>query len=96
MLLHATISGLAVLVLQSWGAPARVSTLAGAIFASHPVHVEAVANVAGRAEMLSALMVFAVCLLDARCATESGRGKVAAAVLSAAAMLSKETGIMIL
>ena len=35
----------------------------GALFAAHPVHSEAVANVVGRAELYSALFVLGACLL---------------------------------
>jgi hypothetical protein len=62
VLLHAAASVLAFLLLSRWfnGAAALAG---GLIFAVHPVHVEAVANVVGRSEMLAALGVFGGALL---------------------------------
>lgn len=76
VLLHAGASTLVFLLLaRLWSAGAA---LVGAlIFAAHPVHVEAVANVVGRAELLSAIFVFGCCLV-----WSSGRahGKVGSSV----------------
>lgn len=63
--LHAVVSGLLVLVLV------RLMTLgiafvAGLIFAVHPVHTEAVANVVGQAEITAALAVLTALLLHLR------------------------------
>ena len=47
--------------------PGVAAAVAGsAVFAVHPVHVEAVANVVGRAELLAATSVLAACLLYLR------------------------------
>src|SRR5258706_442373 len=60
----------------------------GVVFAWHPVNVEGVASLVGRAELLAAVGIFAA-VLDAR------RGWWVAAVACAAlAMLSKEHGII--
>ena len=59
---HAVVSVLVFLLILPWSAtlPALVG---GALFAAHPVHSEAVANVVGRAELYSALFVLGACLL---------------------------------
>jgi tetratricopeptide (TPR) repeat protein len=62
-LLHALCAaGVALLVLRLRGGLAAAA-LAGAVFAVHPVHVEAVANGVGRAEVLATLFVLAGCLV---------------------------------
>ncbi|HEU4453050.1 MAG TPA: hypothetical protein VFR81_08315, partial [Longimicrobium sp.] len=45
------------------GAKPLAAALGGALFAVHPVHVEAVSNLVGRAEVLAALLVFCAGLL---------------------------------
>jgi tetratricopeptide (TPR) repeat protein len=62
VLLHAATCVLVYLLLLRCfaAAPALVG---GLVFAAHPVHVEAVANVVGRAELLSALFFFGACLV---------------------------------
>jgi len=104
LLLHAAASVLAFLVL------ARLFGTAGAlagglVFALHPVHVEAVANVVGRAELLSSIFAFAACLLWLRPGATSdpgGRAPAPGALHAAAiaacvllAMLAKESAVMI-
>ncbi|MBI2615779.1 MAG: hypothetical protein HYW52_08910 [Gemmatimonadetes bacterium] len=54
LVLHGLATALVALVALRWLAPLSV-LVAGVIFAVHPVHVEAVANVVGRAEILAAL-----------------------------------------
>ncbi len=59
---HALVSLLAFLLLLALGSiPAALA--GGAVFAIHPLHTEAVANVVGRAELYGALFFFAACLL---------------------------------
>lgn len=63
VVLHAACAALvAVLVLRLGGGRAAAA-LAGAVFAVHPVHVEAVANGVGRAELLATLFVLAASLV---------------------------------
>ena len=64
VMLHGTATALFVLVVSAWLSPLG-ALIAGLVFAVHPVHVEAVANVVGRAEVLVAAGVFA-CVLAAR------------------------------
>jgi Flp pilus assembly protein TadD len=62
VVLHAGVSLLVLSLLLRF--TALPGALAGAVlFAIHPVHVEAVANVVGRAELLAALSVLAACVL---------------------------------
>lgn len=83
---HGLVSVLVILVLERWLAPAAAGA-GGLVFALHPVHVEAVAGLVGRAEVLAAAGMLGAVL----CAR---RGRWAAAVAcAAAAMLSKEHGV---
>ncbi|MEP0845888.1 MAG: tetratricopeptide repeat protein [Phycisphaerae bacterium] len=71
-----------------------VASLAALLFAVHPVHAEAVANVVGRAEVLSTVFLLLGLIALTRGASPPGR----AALLSAcgaflAALLSKETAV---
>jgi hypothetical protein len=63
--LHAVVTGLGVLVLGAFLAPAA-AFLAGLLFAVHPVHVEAVANVAGSAELISGSLLMGALLVHVR------------------------------
>jgi len=62
VLLHAGATAL-VYVLARTLVPPFAALAAGALFAVHPVHVEAVANIVGRAEVLAALFALAAVLL---------------------------------
>jgi hypothetical protein len=87
-LLHAVAVLLFALVMARW-LPAAGAAGAALLFAWHPVHVEAVANLVGRAELLAAVGILGA-VLAAR------RGRFALAVLCAAfAMLSKEHGVIV-
>jgi hypothetical protein len=96
-LLHAAASALVVLLLACFFAPAA-ALFGGLVFALHPVHVEAVANVVGRADVLASVFVLAACVLwTAEHAHPSWRGIRAAAVaaLFACALLAKESAVML-
>ena len=71
---HALASALFVLVMGAWLAPAG-ALVAGLAFAVHPVHVEATANVVGRAELMVAAALFGAVLLARRYrrATDAGQ-----------------------
>lgn len=84
---HGLVTVLLVAVLARW-LPALAATGAGLLFAWHPVHVEAVASLVGRAELLAAAGILGA-VLGAR------RGWWAGAVVCAAlAMFSKEHGVI--
>ena len=84
---HGVVTVLLVLVLVRW-LPLLAAAGAGLVFAWHPVHVEAVASIVGRAELLAAAGILGA-VLAAR------RGWWALAVVFAAlAMFSKEHGVI--
>ena len=62
---HAAVSLLVFLVLLALSAPLP-ALVGGLLFALHPVHTEAVANVVGRAELYSAMFVMGACLVFTR------------------------------
>ncbi len=98
VLLHALTTALLVFVALAWLPPAG-ALLAGLVFAVHPVHVEAVANIMGRSEALAAAGLLAA-VLTARRYRRAVSGRVRAGWLAAtlaallAAMLSKEHGVV--
>lgn len=98
VLLHAVATGLAVLVVSRWLPPVG-ALVAGALFAMHPAHVEAVANVVGRAELLVAIGILAAVLAARRFRHAVSRGARRgwlAATLAAVflALASKEHGVI--
>jgi len=62
VLLHGAVTALVVLLLAEL-MPVAGAFVAGLVFAVHPIHVEAVSNVVGRAEVLSAFFFLAACIL---------------------------------
>jgi hypothetical protein len=85
---HGLATVLLVVLLARW-LPALGAATAGLVFAWHPVHVEAVASLVGRAELLVAVGILGS-VLAAR------RGQWVVAVLCAAlAMFSKEHGVIV-
>ena len=85
---HGLATVLLVLLLARWLPPLGAAA-AGLVFAWHPVHVEAVASLVGRAELLVAVGILGA-VLAAR------RGQWAVAVLCAAlALFSKEHGVIV-
>lgn len=85
---HGLAAMLFVAIVARW-LPVMAAVAAGLVFAWHPVHVEAVASVVGRAELLTA-----VGILGAVLAARHGRWIVAVAC-AALAMLSKEHGVIV-
>ena len=76
---------------------AAAALLAGLVFALHPVHTEAVANVVGQAELIAAVTTLAACILHATrpAAGLSPRRLLAIAALFATGMLAKESAIVL-
>ena len=71
----------------------RAGLFAGLLFAAHPVHVEAVANIVGRAELLCTSLIFIGMILLTRRPLTSARvlGVIAIGIV---ALLCKEQGIL--
>lgn len=98
VLLHGVATALVVAVALAWLPPAG-ALAAGLIFAVHPVHVEAVANVVGRAEVLAAIGMLGAILAARRYRQSSGileRRTWLAVTLATtlAALLSKEHAVV--
>ncbi|HUP88820.1 MAG TPA: glycosyltransferase family 39 protein [Longimicrobiales bacterium] len=72
----------------------RAALVAGLIFALHPVHVEAVANVVGRGELIAATFFLAACLIWQSNHTRKMR-LILTALCYAIAMLSKESTVVL-
>jgi len=90
VLLHAAATALVLLLGVELGLMPGAAFVGALAFAVHPVHVEAVANVAGRAELLSTVLALGA-LID------SARGRlVASAVLLLGALFAKENAVTIL
>ena len=77
LVLHALAAVLVAELVARLGGGAAAAAAAGVLFAVHPVHVEAVANVVGRAEVLATLCVLAACHLYLRGPPRSA-GRIAA------------------
>lgn len=96
---HAVATALVVLVVGALAA-VPVALLAGLVFAVHPVHVEAVSNIVGLAEVQAAVFFLWACLLHVRAGpplsggARYGPGRVAAVTaLYLAAFLTKESAV---
>jgi tetratricopeptide (TPR) repeat protein len=93
VVLHGIVTGVVVLVLAEL-MPVAAAFVAGLFFAVHPVHVEAVANIVGRAEILSALLFLLACLLILRGGERLGAGRGLAVLLFyGLAFLTKESAV---
>lgn len=85
---HGLAAVLVLAVLARW-LPPRAATAAALVFAVHPVHVEAVAGIVGRAELLPATAMLGA-VLAARV-----RHWIGALSLAVGAMLAKESGVVV-
>uniref|UniRef100_A0A183GL72 dolichyl-phosphate-mannose--protein mannosyltransferase n=1 Tax=Heligmosomoides polygyrus TaxID=6339 RepID=A0A183GL72_HELPZ len=75
------------------------ATVAASVFAVHPIHVEAVANISGRSELLMSVLLLTALLLYHRCLQHGGFDMTKTAALStlvALTVFSKEQGIAVL
>jgi hypothetical protein len=72
----------------------RVAYVAGVLFAVHPVHIEPVAYLVGRADLLSTLLILTGIILFFRRPLTTGRA-VAICACTVTAILSKETGMLL-
>jgi tetratricopeptide (TPR) repeat protein len=97
VLLHAAIAALVWQVLRRAGTHYGTALLGGCLFAVLPIHTEAVANIAGRSELLAALFVLAAWIAHRRAdeaGSAAGRWHMSAAVFYLAAILSKESAVL--
>lgn len=98
ILLHGAATALVVAVALAWLSPVAACA-AGLVFAVHPVHVEAVANVVGRAELLAAVGLLGAVLAARRYRSTEHAGRrrvwfVLVLAATAMALLSKEHAVM--
>ncbi|MCC7292486.1 MAG: tetratricopeptide repeat protein [Phycisphaerales bacterium] len=103
IVLHALVGASLWAAARRMGLGAFGSTAAALVFAAHPIHVEAVANVVGRAEILSALGLLVAMIAEQRRvdmeashhATSPAYGLTTFVMLiaSGVAMFSKESGL---
>lgn len=92
VVLHAMVSAALVGLALALGLPRGAAAAGALLFAVHPVHVEAVAGIAGRADLLAALFFVLALAVYVR-GVGAARATVAAA-LSLLAMLSKESAVV--
>jgi tetratricopeptide (TPR) repeat protein len=92
VLLHAGGSLLVLALALRLGLPLAGAAFAGVLFAVHPVHVEVVANVAGRKDELAAGFAL-LALLAHAAALRTGRRLALPVLALAAALFSKESGV---
>lgn len=92
--LHAAVSLLVLALALRLGLPLAAAAAGAVLFAIHPVHVEVVANVAGRKDALATAFALLAILAHATATRGGGRARAALpAVAFAAALLSKENGV---
>jgi hypothetical protein len=96
VLLHAVAAALVVRLALLWRLPLLAAGAAGVLFAVHPVHVEAVAAVFGRKDLLATVFVLATLLSHRRGLTRGGMHATAPVLWYGLAMLSKEIGVVAL
>jgi len=99
VLLHGGVAALVVALALRVGLQAGPALLAGGLFAVHPVHVEAVASIVGRSEILAAGCGLGAILCSALARRDPGRrGRIAALaapVLLLGGLLSKESAFVV-
>jgi tetratricopeptide (TPR) repeat protein len=100
-LLHAACALLVVLLLRRLGFADPIALVAGALFATHPIHTESVAWIAGRTDLV-ALALTAIAWLLHLAAQDDRRNRTrrialggAAALVFALALLAKEMAIVL-
>lgn len=93
VLLHAVAAALVAGLVLRLGGGRAAALGAGLLFAVHPVHVEAVANLVGRAEVLATLGVLAACHVYLGAARLDPRRVALIAVLYLLALGAKESAV---
>lgn len=95
VVLHVLACVLLLGVLTALGAPNQGATLGAAVFAVHPVHVEAVAGVVGRADVLVATWVLAALLLWLSEGVSKAGRVAGVALIYLLALASKESAVVL-
>jgi tetratricopeptide (TPR) repeat protein len=95
VLLHVLASALVVRLLIALGCSASGALIGGALFAVHPIHVEAVANVVGRADVLATIFCLVAALVWVSPKLGSVSRVVLVAIAYALALGSKEIAVFL-
>ena len=93
--LHGANTALVTILLTTLGATPLLALLGGAVFAVHPVHVEAVANSVGRGDALAALFVLLGALAYLRRFRSEWARVGLVSLAYAMALASKENGVVL-
>ena len=93
--LHGANTALVTILLTTLGATPLLALLGGAVFAVHPVHVEAVANAVGRGDALMALFVLLGALAYLRRFRSEWARVGLVSLAYAMALASKENGVVL-
>lgn len=93
VLLHATASALIVPAAMTLGASATLAVVYAALFAVHPVHVEAVAWIVGRAEILATIFALLMLIVNSRSDRFELKRTLAVSLCLALAALAKESAM---
>jgi hypothetical protein len=93
ILWHALASMFAYLLLTRFFRP-TAAIFGGILFALHPVHVEAVANVVGRSELIAATFFLAACVVWSSSLSATARA-ILTAICYALAMFAKESAVVL-
>lgn len=97
LVMHTVATVLVYLLARRWLAGWQAPLLAGAVFALHPIHSEAVLWIASVPDVATTILVLAAIYLFIACHARPGLwGAIAIALFYFAALLSKETGAMLL
>jgi len=98
ILLHAVVCVLVLVLVDSLLRDRLLAVVSALLFATHPIHTEAVTGIVGRAEILTALFLLVALCLHARRYTVGGVGAAVWLPVAGAAyfcaLLSKETAIV--
>jgi hypothetical protein len=95
ILLIAAAAALVVILARRYSGDARLAASAGLLFAIHPYHVENAAWIAGRSDALAAVPLLLAALAYDRWRARRAGLPVTAAVLFEAALLAKETAVVL-
>lgn len=95
LLLHAAVSALVLALLLGLGAPLTAAWAGAVFFAVHPVHVEAVANVVGRGEILAAGFVLGAGVVFVQRSPPGWYKAIVIGLLYLLGLLAKENAIVL-